>query len=164
MAKTKMKRSVARRIKSGKKTSTRNKKRKNVIRGGLPIGLLTTIVTALFGLAKLSVIVPADTCKLDGTESIDLCKSSYSDSDPFNFIKELNPDEKTELFDAARRDNKETVAFKGVNWDVFEQIDWENVNDIKDLNTKYEFGIKQKDKELAASGNTLIDRAVKTRL
>ena len=37
MAKTKMKRSVARRRKSGKKTSTRNKKRKNIIRGGLSI-------------------------------------------------------------------------------------------------------------------------------
>ena len=54
MAKTKMKRSVARRRKSGKKTSTstRNKKRKNIIRGGLPLVKSVAILSYLFGEAK----------------------------------------------------------------------------------------------------------------
>ena len=161
MAKTKMKRSVARRRKSGKKTSTstRNKKRKNVIRGGLPIGLLTTIVTALFGSAKLSGIGPADTCKLDSTESTDLCKQSYSDDDQFQFIKALEPVQRDVLFDNVI--NNKDPKLTGVEWDVFERIDWKSVDNFDELNTKYEFGIQQKDKELAASGNTLLDRAVK---
>ena len=54
MAKTKMKRTVGRRRKSGKKTSTstRNKKRKNVIRGGLPLVKSVAILSYLFGEAK----------------------------------------------------------------------------------------------------------------
>ena len=160
MAKTKMKRTVGRRRKSGKKTSTstRNKKRKNIIRGGLPIA--ATIVTALFAAAKLIKTGPADTCKLDGTEPTNLCKPSYSDNEHLVFRKKLNPVEKTELFDAVRNDKK-TVEFNGVNWDVFERIDWKNVDNFDELKTEYESGIKQKDKELAASGNTLLDRAVK---
>jgi hypothetical protein len=52
MAKTKMKRQVARRRKSGKKTRNRNKKRKNVIRGGLPLAKSVAILSYLFGEAK----------------------------------------------------------------------------------------------------------------
>lgn len=158
MAKTKMKRTVGRRRKSGKKTSTstRNKKRKNIIRGGLPIA---AIVTALFTAAKLIKTGPAEICKLDSTESTDLCKQSYSDYDQFQFIKALNPKQRNALFDNVIENKDHSLT--GVEWDVFEQIDWTNVNDIDELNTKYEFGIQQKDKELAASGNTLLDRAVK---
>ena len=158
MAKTKMKRTVGRRRKSGKKTSTstRNKKRKNIIRGGLPIA---AIVTALFTAAKLSGIGPADTCKLDSTESTDLCKQSYSDDDQFKFIKALEPVQRNALFDNVINNKDHNLT--GVEWDVFERIDWKSVDNFDELNTKYEFGIQQKDKELAASGNTLLDRAVK---
>ena len=155
MAKTKMKRTVGRRRKSGKKTSTstRNKKRKNIIRGGLSIA---AIVTALFAAAKLSGIGPADTCN-DG--HTDACKPSYSDDDQFQFIQGLKPEQRNALFDSVIQ-NKEDV-FKGVEWGILKDIDWKSVDNFYELNTEYESGIKQKDKELAASGNTLLDRAVK---
>ena len=55
MSKTKMKRTIGRRRKSGKKTSTstRNKKRKNIIRGGMPFSCIgNAVIAALFTLAK----------------------------------------------------------------------------------------------------------------
>ena len=158
MAKTKMKRTVGRRRKSGKKTSTstRNKKRKNIIRGGLPIA---AIVTALFTAAKLIKTGPAEICKLDSTESTDLCKQSYSDNDHLGFIKALEREQRNALFDNVIENKDHSLT--GVEWGILKDIDWTNVKNIEDLNTQYESGIQQKDKELAASGNTLLDRAVK---
>ena len=158
MAKTKTKRTVGRRRKSGKKTSTstRNKKRKNIIRGGMPIA---AIVTALFAAAKLIKIGPADICKLDGTEPTNLCKLSYSDDDDqFQFIKALNLEQRDTLFDNVIK-NKDR-GLTDVEWGILKNIDWTKVNDINGLNIKYESDIKQKEEEHAAWSNNPLDKAV----
>jgi hypothetical protein len=154
MAKSKMKRSVGRRRKSGKKTSTstRNKKRKNVIRGGLPIA---AIVTALFAAAKQLNMVPE--CKSDAIGPVDACKTSYGDEDYIPFIKGLKPEERYHLFTNAQEN---ADVWTTVEPDVFNSINWENVNNINDMETEYTKHLKKKEDHQTASDNTGLDRAV----
>ena len=158
MAKTKMKRSVARRRKSGKKTSTstRNKKRKNVIRGGMLINW-RIIVTALFAAAKGLKMVPE--CKSD----VDACKASYGDEyeDYIPFIKSLNPEERDKLFTNAQKNADDLTP---VETDVFNSINWDNVNNIESLETEYTKHLQKKEDHQTASGNTGLDRAAKHKL
>jgi len=160
MAKTKMKRSVARRRKSGKKTKTRNRKRKNVIRGGFNWNI---ILAAVFGAAKQSGMVPE--CKSHVTGPANVCKKSYGNSDYIPFIKGLGSTERTELINnvfTAHADDKDTdekdTVWTEVESDVFNNIDWANVNNIDDMDNEYENGIKQKASERAASSNTQYDK------
>ena len=160
MAKTKMKRSVARRRKSGKKTSTstRNKKRKNVIRGGMSINWYI-ILAAVFGTAKRLEMVPE--CKSDAIGPVDACKTSYGDKDYIPFIKGLNPEERYNLFTNAQNKADDLTP---VEPDVFNSIEWENVNNIESLETEYKKHLKKKKDHQTASDNTGLDRAAKHKL
>jgi len=159
MAKTKMKRSIARRRKSGKKTKTRIRKRKNVIRGGFPI-TWPIVLAALFGTAKQSGMVP--NCKSDAIGPVDACKTSYGDSDYIPFIQDLDSAKRTELFKTAQNvkiDDSTGDVLTGVDWDVVEKINWYELTDIRSLETEYKNGIEKKASDNAASGNTKYDKA-----
>ena len=140
MAKTKMKRTVGRRRKSGKKTntSTRNKKRKNVIRGGLPIKKAIVMAAALFKLFQNKPATPI-------IENIDTPTQQLA------FIQTLDEFTLDGLVNEAKQ--SEESYYTQINWSDYTFDDITHPNDELTETTI--------DAMQRASGNTRLDRAVK---
>jgi hypothetical protein len=100
MAKTKMKRRKSRRRKSGK-----IRKRKNVIRGGLPIKKAVAFLTALFGYIKdkHTEVLPED-----------IDTKSYDQSDQIKTLKYLEEATVNKLVKEAKENN--VRLYNGAKW------------------------------------------------
>jgi len=141
MAKTKMKRQVARRRKSGKKTRNRNKKRKNVIRGGLPLAKSVAILSYLFGEAKTKMPDSVQTYVGEREADVKL---------QFDYLNTLGNDGIHDLL-KTRPDTNSYPELAGYDWQQFEWdkfiSDNENASTIETM-------------EAAANKGDRLDKAV----